>query len=49
MPPVYLSLSPQEGSDPVSGGSEEYHMNHIAHTIVPYLRAGGLPGAGLPR
>jgi len=39
VPAIYLSPSVQEGNPFITGGSEEYFMNRIADSMVPYLRA----------
>ena len=41
MPTVYLSPSTQE-NEYISGGNEEYYMNLIVDTMVPYLKINGL-------
>ena len=43
MPIIYLSPSTQEQNFYVNnGGSEEYNMNRIADTMLPYLDASGI-------
>lgn len=43
MPIIYLSPSTQEGNLYVTGsGSEEYNMNLLADTLVPYLLSNGI-------
>ncbi|MEA4814532.1 MAG: N-acetylmuramoyl-L-alanine amidase [Oscillospiraceae bacterium] len=37
MPIIYLSPSTQENNYYVTGGTEEYHMNQLADTMIPYL------------
>lgn len=42
MPSVYLSPSLQEYNPYIIGGNEEYYMNLITDSMVPYLRASGI-------
>ena len=42
MPTIYLSPSTQEFNPYVGGGNEEYYMNLIADSMVPYLIASGI-------
>ncbi len=42
MPKVYLNPSLQEANPFVDGGNEEYYMNIIADSMVPYLLASGI-------
>jgi len=42
MPTIYLSPSTQEFNPYVGGGTEEYYMNLIADSMVPYLIASGI-------
>ena len=42
MPIIYLSPSTQEFNIYVTGQTEEYEMNKIADSMVPYLRSNGI-------
>ena len=42
MPTVFLSPSLQEFNAYVNGGNEEYYMNLIADSMIPYLKASNI-------